>query len=152
MTDETPAHGCTVNGQPAMPILISEYQQLTADLATLRAVARGYCPACGRGDAAPTTADWEQQKQRADQAEELLRIAHETSNQSEAERARAVQRAEQLAATLHDVLSHFTHKGHPGEPCLQTGWISEKTVAHWRTVLYQPAPAPAATPAADKPA
>ena len=39
------------------------------ELAGLRAVARGYCPACGRGDAAPTVADWEQQRQRADQAE-----------------------------------------------------------------------------------
>lgn len=35
--------------------------------------------------------DW---RQRAEQAEELLRIAHDTSNKSEAERARAVQRAE----------------------------------------------------------
>jgi hypothetical protein len=71
MTDPTP-HGCTIDGQPAMPILISEYNQLTADLAALRAVARGYCPACGRGDAAPTVADWEQQKQRADQAEAAI--------------------------------------------------------------------------------
>lgn len=39
------------------------------ELAALRRVSRGYCPACGRGDAAPTGADWEQQKQRADQAE-----------------------------------------------------------------------------------
>jgi hypothetical protein len=35
------------------------------ELAALRTVARGYCPACGRGDAAPTVADWEEQKQRA---------------------------------------------------------------------------------------
>lgn len=41
-------------------------------LDALQAVARGYCPACGRGDAAPTVADWEQQKQRADQAEAAL--------------------------------------------------------------------------------
>ncbi|CAM5620663.1 hypothetical protein [Streptomyces aurantiogriseus] len=73
MTDQTPAHGCTIDGQPAMPILISEYNQLTAELAALRAVARGYCPACGRGDAAPTVADWEQQRQRADEAEQRLR-------------------------------------------------------------------------------
>lgn len=37
-------------------------------LAALREVARGYCGTCGRGDAAPTVTDWEQQKQRADQA------------------------------------------------------------------------------------
>jgi hypothetical protein len=43
-----------------------------ADLAALRQVARDYCPACGRGDAAPTVADWEQQKTRADHAEATL--------------------------------------------------------------------------------
>ncbi|GKQ35160.1 hypothetical protein [Streptomyces sp. A012304] len=69
MTDQTPAHGCTIDGQPAMPIRVDEYNQLIADLAALRAVARGYCPACGRGDAAPTADDWEQQRQRADRAE-----------------------------------------------------------------------------------
>lgn len=42
---------------------------LYVQLDALRAVARGYCPACGRGDAAPTVEDWEREKQRADQAE-----------------------------------------------------------------------------------
>jgi hypothetical protein len=37
----------------------------------------GYCPACGRGDAAPTADDWEQQRQRAETAETRLRLAHE---------------------------------------------------------------------------
>lgn len=40
---------------------------------------------------------------RAEQAEDLLRIAHETSNQSEAERERATQRAEQAEAVLNRV-------------------------------------------------
>lgn len=44
-------------------------------------------------------------------------------------------------AALDEVLRHFNHKGHPGEPCLQTGWISERTVARWRAVLYPPTPA-----------
>jgi hypothetical protein len=44
------------------------------ELAALRAVARGYCPACGRGDAAPTVADWERERQRAEEAEG--RLAH----------------------------------------------------------------------------
>ncbi|MFE0353624.1 hypothetical protein ACFW2I_09030 [Streptomyces nigra] len=69
---------------------------------------RGYCPHCGRGDCAPTADEYEQQRQRA----------------------------QQLAATLDDVLRHFVHKGHPGEPCLSSGWISEKTVARWRDVAY----------------
>lgn len=47
-------------------------------------------------------------RKRAEQAEELQRIAHETSNRSEAERARAVQRAEQLAAALREVLALIT--------------------------------------------
>lgn len=39
-------------------------------------------------------------RERADQLEELLRVAHETSNRSEEERARAVRRAEKAEATL----------------------------------------------------
>lgn len=46
-----------------------DLDQLYGQLDALRTVARGYCPACGRGDAAPTVTDWEQQKQRADQAD-----------------------------------------------------------------------------------
>ncbi|WP_075737509.1 hypothetical protein [Streptomyces acidiscabies] len=75
---------------------------------------------------------------RIEQLEDLLRIANETSNKSEAERARATQRADELAATLHDVLRHFVHPGHPGEPCLQTGWISVSTVTRWRNTLNRP--------------
>lgn len=37
MTD-TPDHGCTIDGQPAMPILVSEYNQLVARAAELEAV------------------------------------------------------------------------------------------------------------------
>jgi len=75
MTD----HGCTIDGQPALPILVSEHTQLVtrlaeaeAQLAALRQVARGYCPHCGRGDAAPGVDDWEQQRQRGDRAEAAL--------------------------------------------------------------------------------
>ncbi|MBP5870879.1 hypothetical protein [Streptomyces scabiei] len=50
-----------------------QYDQLCDELDALRQVARGYCPNCGRGDAAPTVEDWEQQKQRADEAERRLR-------------------------------------------------------------------------------
>ncbi|TVZ96489.1 hypothetical protein [Streptomyces sp. BK340] len=47
-------------------------EQAETELAELRTVARGYCPACGRGDAAPTVEDWEQQKQRAERAEAAI--------------------------------------------------------------------------------
>lgn len=40
------------------------------------------------------------ERTRAEQAEDLLRVAHDTSNRSEAERALAVQRAEQAEAAL----------------------------------------------------
>lgn len=42
------------------------------------------------GSAEPKGANGERERQRADQAEELLQIANQTSNKSEAERARAV--------------------------------------------------------------
>lgn len=50
-----------------------QYDALCDQLDALRAVARGYCPQCGRRDAAPTTADWEAERQRADEAEQRLR-------------------------------------------------------------------------------
>ena len=50
-----------------------EINRLETELAALREVSRGYCPACGRGDAAPTVADWERERQRADAAEAALR-------------------------------------------------------------------------------
>ncbi|MEG8275737.1 hypothetical protein [Streptomyces sp. AHA2] len=47
---------------------------------------------------------------------------------------------------LDEVLRQFVHKGHPGQPCLSSGWISEKTVARWRAVLHPPTPAHNAGP------
>jgi len=37
MTDQTPVHGCTIGGEPAMPILISEHTQLITRLAEAEA-------------------------------------------------------------------------------------------------------------------
>jgi hypothetical protein len=42
------------------------------ELAALRAVSGGYCPACGRGDCSPTADQWYAQRQRADRAEAAL--------------------------------------------------------------------------------
>jgi hypothetical protein len=53
----------------------------------------------------------------------------------------AERRLSEVLTTLDDVLRHFVHKGHPGEPCLSSGWVSEKTVARWRAVAYPPQPA-----------
>ena len=63
-------------------------------------------------------------------------------------------RRNQLAGTLYTVLSQFTHKGHPGEPCVQTGWVREQTVKDWWGVLHQTTPDPAVAEATgtDEPA
>lgn len=37
MTDETPVYGCTIDGRPAMAILVDEYNQLVTGLAQVRA-------------------------------------------------------------------------------------------------------------------
>lgn len=69
LTDRA-GHGLTADEQDRLREGINQ-------LATLQQVARGYCPACGRGDAAPTVEDWERERQRADEAEteaKLLRL------------------------------------------------------------------------------
>ncbi|MCX4622818.1 hypothetical protein ACF09G_12985 [Streptomyces albogriseolus] len=52
-------------------------------------------------------AELAQVRQHAEQAEDLLRVAHETSNRSEAERARAVERAERAEATLAEARADY---------------------------------------------
>lgn len=81
----------------AIPVLLAEYQQLTADLAALRAVARGYCPHCGRGDAAPTVEDWERERQRAEQAGRERDEARQHAAAIAAQRDRLRQRMHTLA-------------------------------------------------------
>lgn len=49
---------------------------------------------------------------------------------AEVDRLRAA--LDQQREQLDMVLARFTQKGHPGEPCLRTGWISERTVKAWR--------------------
>lgn len=43
-------------------------------------------------------------------------------------------RVDELQAALNEVLGHFTRKGHPGEPCLRTGWLPVKWVDRWRRI------------------
>lgn len=64
-------------------ITSDELDQLYDQLDTLRTIARGYCPACGRGDATPTTHNWQHEHDRA----------------------------QRLAATLTEVLDRY--KPHP---------------------------------------
>ncbi|GHA01112.1 hypothetical protein ACFOOM_12395 [Streptomyces echinoruber] len=114
--------------------------------------------------------DADQARALAAQAQDLLGVAHETSNRAEKERAAAVAELERMrglltaenkrandaidreeaadraraeaqrdrdqhAVTLAEVLRHFTEHGHPGEPCVRTGWIQTETVDRWRAVI-----------------
>jgi len=49
--------------------------------------------------------------------------------------AREQQRTLALERTLQEVLHAFTQAGHPGRPCLRTGWIDVNAVARWRQTL-----------------
>lgn len=84
-----------------------DLDQLYNQLAALRQVARVYCPHCGRGDAAPTVTDWEQQKQRADQAEK-------ERGEWEATAYRHAKHWRTAAATVtrvHEALASFDGRG-----------------------------------------
>jgi hypothetical protein len=89
--------------------------------------------------AAKYKAELDQARKDADICSRAARSAMEQRQEMAAERYVLQEQRDQLRATLHDVLSNFVHKGHPGEPCLQSGWVREDTVAKWRAVLYPPA-------------
>ena len=100
MTDRIPLDHLTSDALDAL------YEQLAA----LRAVARGYCPECGRGDAGPTAEHWEQQRKRADEAEAQLRLVDAMRQQNLDAAAAATQRAETAEAAAGRVraLAEFT--------------------------------------------
>ncbi|MDX5569531.1 hypothetical protein PYK79_48430 [Streptomyces sp. ID05-04B] len=117
-------------------------------LAELREVARGYCPACGRGDAAPTVEDWEREKQRADEAEG--RLAHLQASSEAAGRflTRTFDERTQLRAALDRVRALALAQqaeGEDGKPCdTDTLWPTGVLAA-----LDTPEPTAAATQATD---
>lgn len=45
------------------------------------------------------------------------------------------QRIEQLEGALSEVLGGFCERGHPGRPCIRTGWVPEERLAVWRQAL-----------------
>ncbi|MFB7776892.1 hypothetical protein [Streptomyces bauhiniae] len=71
-----------------------------------------FCGPCANGKPPNPTADGDKKR-----AEEL-------------ERER-----DQQAAVLAEVLRHFTEHGHPGAPCVRTGWVRTDTVDRWRSVV-----------------
>lgn len=92
-----------------------QYDELCDQLDALRQVARGYCPDCGRGDAAPTVTDWEQQKQRADEAEAQLRLVDAMRQQNLDAAAAAIQRAE-TAEAANDRIRRLAARIRQGVP------------------------------------
>lgn len=76
------------------------------------------------------------QREIQDAQEELARV--------EGDRTALLQRISQLeghrrrlSSVLSAVLGQISERGHPGEPCLRTGWISERTVTGWRMELTE---------------
>lgn len=51
MTEPTPVHGCTIGGQPAMPILVAEYNQLVTRVAEAEQRLRNIAAGGPRADA-----------------------------------------------------------------------------------------------------
>ena len=100
-------------GQPSYTQLADDLAVCQAALKELRAVARDYCPHCGRGDAAPTVTDWEQQKQRADQADADRKEWEDTAyrhaqhwRSAEATLARIAKLADEHPAGIDTALIH----------------------------------------------
>lgn len=52
-----------------------------ARVTELEKVSRGYCPHCGRGDAAPGLDDWDRERKRAEQAEAAIERARKLATQ-----------------------------------------------------------------------
>lgn len=84
-------------------------------------------------------------RQQAEREARQAALREQRDRQAE-QTVELIQRHADLRIVLDEVLRKFVHKGHPGEPCLSSGWISEKTVARWRAVLYPPQPAHDAGP------
>lgn len=60
---------------------------------------------------------------------------HERVDAMNAKQLECVQRVARLRTVLADVLGCFTERGHPGHPCLRTGWQDVEQVAEWRAAL-----------------
>lgn len=104
-------------------------------LVVLREVARGYCPHCGRGDAAPTLADWEQQKQRAEHAETRLAHLQATSEAAGRLLTRTTDERDQLHAAIDRVRDLAAELG-------RAGWSQAAVGRRIRETLDEPAAAP----------
>lgn len=91
-----------------------ELEQLRAELAALKAISGGYCPACGRGDCSPSADQWYEQKQRADRAETERDTARATVQRlnRRAQQAEAENAAYRRAVAHWDVSERGTYIPH----------------------------------------
>ncbi|WP_069769768.1 hypothetical protein [Streptomyces sp. LUP30] len=112
------------------------------ELAALRQVARGYCPACGRGDAAPTVTDWERERQRAEEAEGHLAHLQESSEAVGRFLTRTVDERDQLRAAIRRVRDYAAD-------IERSSWTGPAIARRIRAALDEPAASPAATQATD---
>ncbi|MET9073906.1 hypothetical protein ABZX95_17400 [Streptomyces sp. NPDC004232] len=120
----------TLHGEQATKVADLERQ-----LAALRAVARGYCPACGRGDAAPTVADWETERQNA----AFWLDQHKRARQSASDQRQRAKNAEAAVARVHHYADRLeATAGNEFDPLLA------QIAAGIRAALDQPAPTTAA--------
>jgi hypothetical protein len=93
--------------RPEQPPALSESKQLRADNESLRYQIQRVREALGTDE--PLAPDLDQLRRERDE----------------------------LRSLLYEILGHFVHKGHPGEPCLSSGWISVRTVERWRNTLNE---------------
>ncbi|MEU6597828.1 hypothetical protein [Streptomyces flaveolus] len=99
----------------------------------------GWMPEDGtRPEAPPAATPLEEAQAAIESLRYQIRRAREALGTDEApqpEQDQVRRERDELRALLYEILGHFVHKGHPGEPCLQTGWISVRTVQRWRDAL-----------------
>jgi hypothetical protein len=114
------------------------------ELAALRQVARGYCPNCGRGDAAPSVEDWERERQRADSAEEGARRALAQRQEMAEERYAWQQRgdrAEAALARVGDLQERWLKAGPPPLGVSMSRWWDARLI-ELQAALNTPEPTP----------
>ncbi|MES9522428.1 hypothetical protein [Streptomyces capoamus] len=122
----------------ASTITDTELDQLYDALDALRAVARGYCEVCGRGDAAPTVEDWETERQNA----AFWFDQHQRARQSAADQRQRAKRAEAALARVRAACDQL-HRAAvlaDGQPHTDRERGIVHAVTRVRAALDQPAP------------
>ena len=147
-------HGrlAAVEGSPEMfaAAVLAELKPELNALAALREVARGYCPQCGRGDAAPTVADWERERQRADEAEARLRHLQASSEAAGILLTRTTDERDQLQAAIARVRALAIQSRDHAAAGIDDYQIGQHDLAvDILAKLDEPASGPAATEATD---